>query len=534
MDSPGDDWARVSAIAREVLGFAAIRPAQQEAAAALVSGRDCLAVLPSGAGKSAIYQIAAIALGGPAVVVSPLLALQRDQADALRARGLRVVTVNALSGQPARDEAGELLASGRTGFIFLGPEQLARDDVRATLAQAPVRLFAVDEAHCISSWGHDFRPDYLRLGAVIDAFPARPAVAALTATAAPPVRQEIISQLRLHKPSQVIRDFDRPEIHLSVRAFHRAGDKERAVLAAVREQAGSGLVYVATRKEAETYAGRLGVRHYHGGLAKAGRLAAQQAFEAGATIVATSAFGMGIDRADVRFVVHASVPGSLDEYYQEIGRCGRDGRAADAICCYRAEDLGMLRYFAAGLPKEGDLAAVAGAVTGPVTRRELAARTGMPSVRLAELLNLLEAAGAIRLGRDVEPAGRGPAPAQAAARAVEIARHHRSVERSRVEMMRRYAEMTDCRRRFLLRYFGEAVSDACGHCDNCDAGQSRTVVPTGIFSPGERVEHHEWGPGLVLAAEGGRLTVLFDEYGYRELVAEVVSGRHLLAPAGSD
>jgi ATP-dependent DNA helicase RecQ len=171
-------------------------------------------------------------------------------------------------------------------------------------------------------------------------------------------------------------------------------------------------------------------------------------------------------------------------------------------------------------------------VDRPVTRRELAVRTGMPPLRLAELLNLLEAAGAVRLRRAVEPADNPPAPAAAAARAVELARHHRSVERSRVEMIRRYAEMTDCRRRFLLRYFGEAVSDACGRCDNCDAGQSRLVVPTGIFSPGERVEHREWGPGLVLAAEDDRLTVLFDEYGYRELVTGMVSGRHLLAPAG--
>ncbi len=531
MTQATEPLAQVRQIARDVLGYAALRPAQQDAAAALASGRDCLAVLPSGAGKSAIYQIAAVALGGPAIVVSPLLALQRDQADALRARGLTAVTVNALSGPSGRDDADEMLSSGRAGFIFLGPEQLARDDVRSSLARASVRLFAVDEAHCIASWGHDFRPDYLRLGSVIDAFPARPAVAALTATAAPPVRQEIAARLGLHDPRVVIRDFDRPEIHLSVRSFHRADDKQQAVLAAVREQAGSGLVYATTRKEAEAYAAQLGVRHYHGGTPKAERVAAQRAFEGGATIVATSAFGMGIDRGDVRFVVHASVPGSLDEYYQEIGRSGRDGRPAAAICCYRAEDLGLHRHFAAGLPEERDLEAVAGAVDRPVTRPELTARTGMPPVKLAELLNLLEAAGAVRLRRQVEPADHPLAPAEAADRAVELARHHRSVERSRVEMMRHYAEMTDCRRRFLLQYFGEAVSRACGHCDNCEAGRSRPVLPTGIFSPGERVQHHEWGPGLVIESESDRLTVLFDEYGYRELATQVVSGRHLLAPA---
>ena len=523
--------ARVRQIARDVLGYPELRPGQLDAAAALAGGLDCLAILPSGAGKSAIYQIAAVALGGPAVVVSPLLALQREQADALRARGLTAIAVNALSGAPARRAAAALLASGGTGFIFLGPEQLARDDVRDDLARAPVRLFTVDEAHCIASWGHDFRPDYLRLGGVIEAFAARPAVAALTATAAPPVRQEIADRLALRDPRQVIRDFDRPEIHLTVRSFHRADDQRAAVLAAVREQAGSGLVYTSTRGQAEAYAGLLGVRYYHGGLPRADRLAAQRVFEGGATIVATSAFGMGMDRPDVRFVVHASVPGSLDEYYQEIGRCGRDGRPAAAICCYRAEDLGLVRFFAAGMPDQDDLAAVAAAVDRPLTRRELAARTQLPPGRLAELLNVLEGAGAVRLRRQVEPAPDRPAPAQAAARAVELAQHHRSVERSRVEMMRRFAEMTDCRRRFLLRYFGEAVSQACQNCDNCDAGLSRPVVAAGLFSPGERVTHHQWGPGLVLEAEADRLTVLFDDYGYRELSTQIVSGRHLLDPA---
>jgi ATP-dependent DNA helicase RecQ len=523
--------ARVRQIGRDVLGLAVLRPAQVEAAEALVSGHDCLAILPSGGGKSAIYQVAGIALGGPVVVVSPLLALQRDQADALRGHGLDAVTVNGLSGRSARADADRLLSGGRAGFVFLGPEQFAREDVRASVTRAPVRLFVVDEAHCIASWGHEFRPDYLRLGGVIAGFAVRPAVAALTATAAPPVRQEITERLGLHDPRQVIRDFDRPEIHLAVRAFHRAGDKREAVVAAVREQAGSGLVYTATRKEAAEYAGLLGVPYYHGGLPRAERLAAQQAFENGATMVATSAFGMGIDRPDVRFVVHASVPASLDEYYQEIGRGGRDGQPTVAVCCYRAEDLGLLRFFASGLPEEGELAAVDSALDGPLARGELARRTGLAPGKLAELLNLLEAAGAVRLGRLVEPAAGRPAPDEAVARAVELAGQHRSVERSRVEMMRRYAEMTDCRRRFLLRYFGEAVSDACGRCDNCDAGRSRPVVPAGLFSPGERVTHHQWGPGLVLEAEADRLTVLFDDYGYRELATQVVSGRHLLAPA---
>ena len=441
------DTPDIAHIAATVFGYNTLRPGQYQAVAALAAGRDCLAVMPSGAGKSAVYQLAAIVLGGPAIVVSPLLSLQQDQAEHLHAHGLTAVTVNGSTPEGRRAEAYALLSEGKAGFVFLAPEQLARDDVRAALAAAPPPLLAVDEAHCVSAWGHAFRPDYLRIGDVIASLDRRPVVAALTATAAPPVREEIAQRLYLRDAAQVIRGFDRPEIHLSVRAFHEAADKESAVEAAVTRFTGTGIIYAATREETEQYAERLGVRPYHAGLSRTERAETQRIFSGGATIVATSAFGMGMDRADVRFVVHASVSGSLDEYYQEIGRCGRDGQPAVAICCYRAEDLGMFRSFVAGLPDHGDLAAVVDALDRPLSRRELAIRVGMPPGRLAELLNLLAAAGAVRLRRQVEPTGLAAAPAEAADRAVELARQHRSVERSRVEMMRRYAEMTDCRRR---------------------------------------------------------------------------------------
>jgi ATP-dependent DNA helicase RecQ len=518
-------------IAKDLFGITEFRPGQWEALAALTAGRDCLVVMPSGGGKSAIYQVAAVQLGGPAVVVSPLLSLQRDQARRLRTHGLTAITVNATVGETRRAEAYELLRNGTVGFVFLAPEQLARDDVRAVLAQAPPVLFAVDEAHCVSAWGHDFRPDYLRIGAVIDGLGRRPVVAALTATAAPPVREEIAGRLRLRAPERIICGFDRPEIHLSVRAFYGAADKEAAVLGAVRELTAPGIVYAATRKETETYAERLGVRPYHAGLRKADRDETHRAFMRGETIVATSAFGMGIDRAGVRFVLHACVPGSLDEYYQEIGRAGRDGDPASALCCYRPEDLGLRRFFAGGLPDEEVLAGVAAAVDRPVSRRALAGQLGISERRLTALLNLLEAAGALRLRRRVEPVTDAPPPSEAAARARELAEHHRSVERSRVEMMRRYAELTDCRRRFLLQYFGQAVDEPCGRCDNCDAGRS---TPAGqrhrTFPPGIRVEHRQWGRGTVLADEGERLTVLFDEVGYKELLTETVLSERLLIP----
>ena len=519
-----------------MFGYTSLRPGQQQAAAALARGRDCLAVMPSGAGKSAIYQLAAIALGGPAVVVSPLLSLQRDQAEHLRSHGLTAVTVNAAAPESRRTEAYGLLRTGTAGFVFLAPEQLARDDVRDVLTDAPPRLLAVDEAHCVSAWGHDFRPDYLRIGDVISSLARRPVVAALTATAAPPVREEIVRRLYLREAAQVIRGFDRPEIHLSVRAFHEAGDKEAAVGKAAGEFGGTGIIYAATREETEQYARRLGLRAYHAGLSRAEREETQQVFMGGATIVATSAFGMGIDRPDVRFVAHASVPGSLDEYYQEIGRAGRDGKAATAVCFYRPEDLGIRRFFTGGLPEEKLLAEVAAAAQTPVSLRELAQRAGLSERRLTGLVNLLQAAGAVRLPDNlIEPVAGAPPPAEAAAAAIGIATHSRSVERSRVEMMRRYAELTDCRRRFLLRYFGQGADDPCGRCDNCDAGLSTTAGRDhGVFAVGMRVEHQEWGRGVVLSEAGGRLTVFFDEVGYRELLTRAVVGGHILTPAGTE
>src|ERR1700760_2376960 len=281
-------------LAADIFGYRALRPGQQDAVAALAAGRDCLAVMPSGAGKSAVYQLAAIALDGPAVVVSPLLSLQRDQSEHLTSHGLTAATINGNTSERQRAAAYDLLRAGQVAFVFLAPEQLAREDVRAILAEAPPRLLAVDEAHCVSAWGHDFRPDYLRIIDVVEELEPRPAVAALTATAAPPVREEIVTRLGLQEPAQVVRGFDRPEIHLAVRLFPEADDQEAAVREAAGESEGTGIIYAATRAETEQYADQLGLRPYHAGLSRSRREETQELFAAGASILAINAFRMSV------------------------------------------------------------------------------------------------------------------------------------------------------------------------------------------------------------------------------------------------
>ncbi|TKA91119.1 DNA helicase RecQ [Guyparkeria sp. SB14A] len=391
-------------ILNSVFGYEDFRPPQGEVIETVTSGRDALVLMPTGGGKSLCYQVPALASPGTAIVVSPLIALMQDQVAALRELGVAAAFLNSsLSAEESREVIRQLHA-GELDLLYMAPERLMTPAALERLAGLPINLIAIDEAHCVSQWGHDFRPEYIRLGELADHFPSVPRIA-LTATADEATREEIVNRLRLTNARRFVSGFDRPNIRY--RISQGSGGSRDRLLRFIREEhpGDAGIVYCLSRKKVEQTAEWLTAQGlvalpYHAGLSAEHRRQVQERFlaEEGVIVVATIAFGMGIDKPDVRFVAHLNLPKSIEAYYQETGRAGRDGQPADAWMDYGLQDVLTLRQMMAG--SEADE----------------------------------------RIKR---------------------------IERAKLDAMLGLTEETRCRRQSLLGYFGETLAEPCGNCDNC-------------------------------------------------------------------
>jgi len=474
----------LSLLLRERFGFDDFRPAQKQVIDKIMAGENALAVMPTGSGKSLCYQLPALALPGLTLVVSPLIALMKDQVDQLNHLGLPATVINSTVSREQQRSRLEQAIAGRIKLLYVAPERFQNDEFRAALARTCVSLFAVDEAHCISLWGHDFRPDYLRLRRILRELQSPP-VLALTATATPAVRRDIVAQLGIENATQVVSGFDRPNLYLEVREVATNLEKIRAIIELAR-WAPLGIVYAGTRKNVEEIHAslrRAGVEAaaYHAGLAPPDRKAIQERFMKASecVIVATNAFGMGIDRSQVRFVVHADIPDSVEAYYQEIGRAGRDGDPARCLLLFNYADKWIPEFFIdSSHPPADILKYVFGKlcrsgssdVVGESWRRVSATNDHRFHASIAllsrfgylEKIQTQEGRG-VRILKSDDPALRGLNFQELESR--------RQFEYKKFGVMLNYASRfrKHCYRSFILSYFGEWNRNReCGNCSRCD------------------------------------------------------------------
>jgi ATP-dependent DNA helicase RecQ len=484
-------------------GFPGFQPGQRDPIETVLGGGDAVVVMPTGAGKSLCFQLPALALPGITLVVSPLISLMKDQVDRLVERGLPATCLNSSVSLEETVTRVAALRRGETRLVYVAPERFRNARFRDLLKELRVSLLAIDEAHCISQWGHDFRPDYLRLGGVLKEFTGTP-VLALTATATPEVREDIIRQLGLgeqgRRPPRVfVRGFRRPNLRMVVEPCASHRDKLQRIRAILAEFP-TGIVYCSTRKQVERVGELLGamqVRHmiYHAGLGDDARTRAQERFMNGEVpvVVATNAFGMGVDRSDLRFVVHWDIPGSIEAYYQEVGRAGRDGLASHCELLYNYADVSTQQFFLDGSNPEPALVlrlwteVRAVLAKGPRTcplddwADQVAATDNTITVHTC--MGLFERAGLIRraIGSGNRCYTTMLAPDGDLARLKDLLptiEEKRRRDLRKLDLMVSYVHARQCRHRFILDYFGEAgdrKAGACGQCDYC--GVSAVLPP---------------------------------------------------------